>query len=164
MPYISNDPAMPSLKGPAPLIPRILPVALSFLLLWAFFQPWAVGLGGVVSAPRLQEKLETPRRIASFLSHKNGRVAKDHRLAGYVWFLAAAEGAGLAAALWPPLTVWPVLISGLSATVTAHWAGAAIERYPMQHPGRGVTVTFWGGLGLFGVSLMRLLTRKKIAE
>jgi len=123
-------------------------------LLVAYFQPWATGFGSGTSASHLQERLEGPRRLAAFVTGK-GRIARDHRLAGRLWMLETAEAAGLASALWPAAGAWPGFLAGAAAVGIAAWARGEIATYPFQHPGRGVTLTLWFGLGLTAASLLR---------
>jgi len=134
---------------------RFTQIAFSVLLLWGFFQPWSNGLGRSATALQLQERLSGPHKLTSFLKPKS-RLSRDYQLSGHIWILGAAEGAALATAFFPPLTAYPCLITALTATGTAWWAGKAIERYPFQKKGRGVGITFWGGAALSLISLLRI--------
>jgi hypothetical protein len=133
---------------------------LSGALLWAFFQPWATGLGGPAAAPQLRERLEGPHAVASLVTRK-GRLMRDYRLAGWLWLLGTAEGISLAASLWPALTAWPGLATGVAAAGVSRFAGTRIGKYPMQKSGRGVTATFWLGAGLACVSALRLFSERR---
>ncbi len=125
------------------------------LLLFAFFRPWAQGAGISADALHLREQLRGPGQILAWVTRK-GRVQRDEAWAGRVGWLGLAEGVALAAAVWPVLTPWPGLLTGVAALAGANWAGGEIAGYPFMHAGPGVALTFWAGLLLSVASGLRL--------